>query len=144
MAYIHHRQYPLSPVIAGKTSIAAATTTQWPVTQGHLHSIRIQIPSGHNGVTGIRITYQGQQIMPWSNLAYLVGSGDTFNLPWDAEIMATGLAVVAYNTDLVSHQFWLLADITPDLGQPPAPYAGPADAASTPRGLLAAVAAMAG
>jgi len=144
MPYIHHRYYPLSPTIAAKTSQANATTTPWPVTQGRLHSVRIQIPSGHNGVTGIRITYLGQQIIPWSNNSYLVGSGDTFTLAWDAEIMPNGLAVVAFNTDLVPHQFWLLADITPDLGQAPGPHASPVDALAVPDSALAAVAAMSG
>jgi hypothetical protein len=144
MAYIHHRHYPLSPIIGAKTPVAAAVSTPFPLVAGVLHSMRIQIPSGHNGVTGVRITYQGQQIMPWSNLAWLVGSGDTFTLAWDAEVMDTGLAVVAYNLDLVPHQFWLLADVTPHQGANPGATPAIAATAAPPASMLASIAGLAG
>jgi hypothetical protein len=144
MAYIHHRHYPLSPSIPAKTPVAAAVSTPFPLVAGVLHSMRIQIPSGHGGATGVRITYQGQQIMPWSNLAWLVGSGDTFTLPWDGEVMDTGLAVVAYNLDLVAHQFWLLADVTPHQGQAPGHAPEIAATAAPPAAMLTAIAGLAG
>jgi hypothetical protein len=116
MAYLHHRLMPISPVIAARTPASSPVSVNWPLVYGTLHNIRIQIPAGHNGLTGCRITYLGQEIIPWSNNAWLVGSGDVFNVPWEAEIMNYGVAFTAFNTDLVPHQFFAYADITPFVG----------------------------
>lgn len=144
MSYIHHQYWPLSPVIAKNRSSSNPVSTPWPIVQGILHSVVIQIPAGHNGLTGVKVTFNGQQIIPWSNNAWLVGSGDTFDFSWGQEIMATGLALVAYNTDISPHQFFAYADIEPILGTPPAEVGTSGDLALGNDTMLTAVASLAG
>lgn len=144
MAYLHHKYYPLSPVVPAGTAVAAALSFPFPLETGHLHGMQVQIPAGHNGLTGVRILYLGQQVIPWSNYAWLVGSGDNFTFAWDAEVMATGLTVQAYNTDLTAHQLFLRADLTPDYPGPPSPYTAGLTAAPPSAATLAAVSTLAG
>lgn len=115
MSYLHHQYWPLQPVVPARTASSSPTTTVFPVVAGHLYSVRFQIPAGHNGLTGIKLTYQGQQIIPWGSSLWLIGSGDVFDIDWDQDIMGSGLAVVTYNTDLVAHQFFVYADLVPTL-----------------------------
>lgn len=137
MAFLHHQYWPISPVINAGVTAAAPSVSAWPITQGHLHSIMIMIPDGHNGQTGVKITYQQQQIIPWSNNAWLIASGQTLTFSWEEEIMATGLDLVAYNTDTVPHQFFAYADVVPQLGEAPASVAGGGLlSAPSPQGLV--------
>lgn len=142
--FIHHKYFPFSPIVPAKTAPAAAITTPMPLEYGHLHGIEVQIPAGHNGLTGVRFTYQGQQIIPWSNLAWLVGSGDRFMFTWDAEIMPYGLAMITYNTDLVPHQFFARADLTPHLGESPHAVAAAQLAGVPSAALVARISALTG
>lgn len=144
MAFIHHQLWPLSPVIPAGTPASSPVSTPWNIVQGHCDGFRVQVPNGHNGLTGFKIVYNGQQIIPWSNNAWLVGSGDTFSLPWGEEIMATGLVFTAYNTDLVAHQFWALADVRPVLGEAPASFASTIGPSLPSPATLRAVAALTG
>lgn len=144
MPYLHHRHYPLSPVIPANTSQAAPVSTPWPLTDGILHSIKVRIPPGHNGLTGFRVTYQGQQIMPWSNFAWEIGSGTTEGYAWDEEIMASGVVLICYNTDFTAHQFFATADITPRLPDPPHHASHPVNLPAPGALELAAIAGLSG
>jgi hypothetical protein len=144
VSYIHHQYWPLSPTVPKNTPIASPQSTAFNIVQGVLHGVMIQIPAGHAGVTGCKITYNGQQIIPWSNNAWLVGAGDTFNMQWGQEIMATGLEFVAYNTDVTSHQFFIWADVEPILGTPPAEVGTSAELAYPSTGLIATISGLSG
>ena len=144
MGYLHHQYWPLSPVIPKNTAVGSAISTAWPIVQGHLYNIKVRVPAGHNGLTGFRITYLGQQIMPWSNLAWEIGSGDTFVYEWDEQMMATGLALVCYNTDIVAHQFFATADIVPQLGDDAGSVAGTYSPGEPDAAVLAAIGALTG
>lgn len=144
MAFIHYEYWPLSPTIAKGRPPSNPVSTPWPIVQGHLHSITVRVPAGHNGLTGFRITYNGQQIMPWSNFAWEIGSGDVFTYRWEEEIMATGLVLICYNTDITPHQFFAQAEIQPVLGTPPGAVAGSPGLAIPSAAAQAAIAALSG
>jgi hypothetical protein len=110
---MHWQYWPLSVTVPAGTAAASPATTKWPIVQGHLKQVRVEIPTGHNGRTGIRLVYQGTEIVPWSLNAWLIGNGQTFTIPWADEIMATGLSAQAYNTDSTSHTFYLYAEVWP-------------------------------
>jgi hypothetical protein len=144
VSFIHHQYWPLSPSCPANTPQSAARTVNWAIADGTMHAIRVMIPVGHKGTTGIRILYCGQQIMPWSNSFYLQGAGDTFDFAWGEEIMATNLQVQMYNTDRAAHNWWLYADIEPSLGTPPAAVAGTPGLSLPAPDTLAQISALAG
>lgn len=118
---MHWRYIPLQVPVPRQTPAASAVSVPYPIIQGHLKQLEIQIPAGHHGQTGLRVLYQGVQIYPWSITAsWLIEDNRLRTVEWDDEIMATGLTVQAYNTDLVPHSFYLLAEIWPAVTAAPA------------------------
>jgi hypothetical protein len=133
-----HQFTPLLVAVPANTPKAAPVTVNWTVYPGWCSRFLIGIPPGHAGLTGIRLTYQTTPVIPFDLTSFLVGSGERFDVPWQDEIMQTGLAVQAYNTDKYAHNFYLWADIDPYLatykgqlmaGGPPAVPTGAALAA---------------
>lgn len=110
-----HQLTPLSLLVPAGTQIAAPVTKNWTVYPGWLEYILIVIPTGHNALTGIRVTYQGTPVIPFDLTAFLIDSGGRFQVPWRDEVMRSGLQVQAYNTDRYPHTFYLYADIDPYL-----------------------------
>jgi hypothetical protein len=119
---VHYQYWPLSPAVPAGTTEAAPQVTPWLIVQGHLKQVRVKVPAGHAGLTGYRIVYQDQQIAPWSNYFWWTTDNDTDTWQWGDEIMATGLAFQAFNTDTVPHVFWCLAEIWPTVEPAPAGY----------------------
>lgn len=110
---MHYQYWPLQVIVPKNTPASAPYSQSWPIVQGHMRDLRVQIPPGHNGRTGLRVKYMGTQVMPWVAGLWLVGSGDVFTIPWADEVMATGWAVEAYNVDTTSHNFYLYAAVMP-------------------------------
>lgn len=98
---------PFTALVVAGTTVAAPTTFNPALPIGTLERIELQIPPGHVGATGIRFTYSGQQIVPWSNtVAWVIGDNLDLTFPVDFEI-GNGLRVVAYNTGNFDHSFFL-------------------------------------
>lgn len=94
----------LTPLTATK---AAPLSTNPDLGLGILQMIELQIPAGHSGATGLRITLAGQQIFPWSNTpAWLVG--DDLLERYDIDLQVdSGLRVLTYNIGQFPHTFYL-------------------------------------
>lgn len=106
------RLYYLSPLTPAGTSIAAPLSTSWPLEDAQLKRVVITVPPGHNGLTGIRVLWSGQQIIPWANNQFLVANGRTIEVNFDDYMTIMGLVVVTYNTDVFDHTFYLEATVT--------------------------------
>lgn len=137
-----HQFTPLTLTVPAGTPKTAPVTQAWPVYPGWLAYFIIEIPAGHAGLTGVRITYQTTAVVPFNLNNWLVGNGARFQVPWEDEVMATGLAVQGYNNDKNPHNFYLWADIDPYLATYKGQIvpAGPPDMPSA--AALAAVAAL--
>ena len=107
-----------------------------------MHGVQVMVPAGHNGLTGIKIVYCGVQIIPWSLNFFLVGNNQTYNFAWGEEIMATNLEIQTYNNDVVSHSWWLYADVEPILGLADAQVGGAPGLVAPNIDQVAAIAAM--
>lgn len=108
------RQYsPLQITAPAGTAQATPVSKSWTLYPGWVHSFRIDIPAGHQGLTGVRLMYCGTPVIPFHPTRYLIGNGDTFNVPWEDEIMAWNLSAQAFNTDVFDHTFYLWADVDP-------------------------------
>lgn len=107
-------------------TVPAGTTQAAPLTASvvlldeQLVTVRVVIAPGHAGLTGLRITSGGTQVVPYVAGSWLSGDDETIDYPWDAEVTANGLALAGYNTDQWDHTFtlrWTLTDL-PAAGSP--------------------------
>lgn len=140
---MHWQYYPLNPNCPARTPASAPLTTAWPIIQGHLKKIEIQVPAGHHGNTGIRILYENVQIYPWGVTEnWLTDSGALRTVEWGDEIQAWALYVQTYNTDTVAHQFRLLAEVWPTVEPVPAGIADYAPLTDFPQQIYADIAGL--
>jgi len=75
-----------------------------------LHRVNILIPSGHMGLTGLRIRYGMKQIVPWNEGEWLSGDGQYLELTpnWVLPESPCLLTVEAYNEDYCyDHTFYI-------------------------------------
>lgn len=83
-----------------------------------LVELRVVIPNGHAGLTGLQILYSGTVILPWSSPSgFLVGNSsdwvfDTGGLELDVPLVAS-----MYNDDALTHG-WDITVKVRDGGQP--------------------------
>jgi hypothetical protein len=106
------RLYPLTVVTPKATPIGAPQATPWPLEDANLLRVEITVPSGHNGLTGIRLLWANQQVIPFGNNSYLVANDRTIVVEFNDYMTASGLVVGTYNTDIYDHSHYLLATIT--------------------------------
>jgi hypothetical protein len=106
------RYQVLSWTTAAGTTIAAPLRTIWPLDTGILTRLEIMIPSGHNGLTGIRILRSQQQVIPWANSQFLVANGETIGIDYGEELTEGFLDIRTYNTDIYDHTFYSRATMT--------------------------------
>lgn len=102
-----NRTYLYTVTTPAGTPIGAPVSTPMPLEDAGLESLRIIIPAGHVGVTGIRLLRSNQQIFPWANLEYLVGNDRVVDVPFSDEITASGLVAVTYNTGTFVHNHYV-------------------------------------
>lgn len=108
-----HTTYDLAERLA-LTSIStprktASKTTTWTFGPAIVDEIHVLIPSGHVGLTTIRISYQGVPIIPWNDTANaLTGDGEVVKLPVGLNV-SKSLTVVTANNDGVAHVHYLRA-----------------------------------
>jgi hypothetical protein len=94
------------------TSQAAPLTTDLPLEDSLLKELRIIVPAGHSGLTGVRLLQAHQQIIPWDNNSYIVGNDRVIDVPFDNEMTVSGLQAVTYNTDIFDHSHHIEVVIT--------------------------------
>lgn len=113
------RVYPLTVTTPDGTLEASPQSTTWPLEDARLLYIDLIIPAGHNGLTGLRVEYNGTQIVPWGDVSYIIANNDRIRFPVNGEITRTGLVIITYNTDVFDHSHYLYAAIQ-DLPEPTA------------------------
>lgn len=137
---MHYQYWPHTINVPASTPSTSPVTQSYKIIQGHLKSIRIRTPAGHAGRTGIRLVYQGTQIFPWELTGFWVSDNEVMTVEWEDEIMATGLQVEAYNTDLTQHSFYMLAEVWPSVTPAPAAVEGTPNTRANESSVLAAIA----
>lgn len=99
---------------------------------GDLVGIELNIPDGHNGLTGIRIAAAHAQVIPRTQGAWIVGNDEHLSLDTIGYPSSGAWSALVYNSDLFDHTFhlrYLVADFA--YTQPPAVVAPIA-----PRGIV--------
>lgn len=101
------RYYQLTPLIPRFTPSTAPLEFPMVTENGLLVDVEIVVPTGHVGLTGIRILQSRQQIIPWGNLSWVSGDGYSRVFLVDNEVGADSLTVQAFNDDSHQHEFQL-------------------------------------
>ena len=101
------RTYLFTVTTPAGTPVNAPVVTALPLEDARISEIRIVIPSGHVGLTGIRLLQAQQQIWPWANSQYLVGNDRVVPVPFNADITITGLQAQSYNTGTFTHHHYI-------------------------------------
>lgn len=108
------RLYETTFTVAAGTAIAAPQLLPVALEDAQLESVRIIIPDGHNGLTGLQIQWSGVQVVPFGQGTWITANGEVIDWDWADEITAGGLALAGYNTDVFAHSFylrWTIADL---------------------------------
>lgn len=109
------RYVPQQLTVPAGTASSAPTTLSWNLGAVILGSLEVMIPKGHAGLTGLAVTYSGQQLLPWVNAGgWLIGNDLDRRFTMQFEV-GRPITLSAYNTDIFAHTFYLLAEVT-DLG----------------------------
>lgn len=143
-----NRLYGVTFTVAAGTAIAAPQLAPVALEDAQLVSVRIVIPDGHNGFTGLQVRWGGTQIIPFGTGTWITANSETMDVDWGGEITAGGIVLAGYNTDLFPHSFYLRFLIT-DLAAAPtatvvsAQAAGPAAVDSSGVAALDSTAAVA-
>ena len=101
------RFYVTSLTVPAHTPSTAPASIMWLMGEESIEDIIITIPDGHNGLTGIRIIYSNQQIIPYANNQYYVGNNRVVPIRYNDYINGIGLLVQGYNDDIWPHTFFL-------------------------------------
>ncbi len=121
------RYYPLTVTVPAATPVASPIVVPYPLETGRLVDIEIEIPSGHCGLTGVRVMFGDVVILPWGQGQFIVASDYSRVFDVNENIDANNLTVAAYNTDIFDHSFYLRAHVSDSQAQaatqPPAPVA---------------------
>lgn len=101
------RVYEADLTVPAATPAAAPVSMLWAFDQGTLVSVRIVVPSGHSGLTGIRVLWAGTPIIPFAGAGFIISDDDKMEWEINQEINAGSITVQGYNTDIYPHTFYL-------------------------------------
>ena len=114
---------------AGTVATAAIEVpTSW--LPGELVGVLLDIPDGHNGLTGIQLALAHQPVIPRTAGAWIIGNDEHLELDTIGYLNTGAWSAFVYNTDIFDHAFhvtFLVADFAFSTTPPqPAPIATPA------------------
>lgn len=106
------RIYPLQLNVPAGTLPTAPQITPWVTEDNVVVSIELEIPPGHNGLTGIRIMKGDTQLLPFASNTWIIANDYSRVFPIDDYIPTGDLKVQAYNQGSYPHAFFLRMTMT--------------------------------
>lgn len=128
------RYYPVTLTVPADT-LQIPEALDVPLENAMLVDVEVIIPSGHAGLTGLRVMQSSQQIIPWGNNSYLIGDNYTGVFQVNTEIGADSIRVEGINSDTYSHSFLVRFHIRDMFGDSSAEAAALSSTASAIMGL---------
>jgi len=97
--------------VPAQTAIASAITTNLNLGSTQLARVRVTIPNGHAGITGMAMEFSGTRIVPWNDTAaWLRGNNEIEWLDVNLQVGRT-VQLRGYNLDLIDHSFFLTFEL---------------------------------
>ena len=119
------RRYETEFTVPAGTAIIAPFTQQVALEDNQLDSVRIVVPDGHAGLTGLRIVWSGTQKFPYNTGAWFIANGESLEIPYAEEITESGLSLTGYNLDVYQHIFFLRWQVSDLPTAPPVDISSP-------------------
>lgn len=116
------RIYPLTVTVPAGTGPSTPLITPWFTEDNTIVSIELDIPPGHNGLTGIRVMKGDIQLIPWGSNSWIIGNDIDHTFPVNAYVPTKDVAIWAYNNGSYQHSFYLrmwVEDYNPPTGTQP-------------------------
>jgi hypothetical protein len=110
------RVYPLTLSVPAGTLPTAPQTTPFVTEDNVILTIELEVPPGHNGLTGIRVMKGDTQLLPFGANSWIIANDYSRVFPIDDYIPTGDIKVQAYNQGSYPHAFYLrmtMTDYTP-------------------------------
>lgn len=102
------------PRVYGITFTVPAGTTQtapfkqtWKTEDNTIVDIELEVPPGHNGVTGIRVVKGDTQLVPWGTDTWIVANDYSRIFPVGVYLPTGDVVLQGYNNGAYPHSFYL-------------------------------------
>lgn len=92
-------------ITATAGTAAPGTTVPLDFQDGIAVGIEVYIPSGHAGLTGLRMYYGQQQVVPKQGAGFLRGNDKTYHFELENYPTGTGWSAQVFNTGAYDHAF---------------------------------------
>lgn len=106
------RVYETSVMVLAGTVPAAPLSVAWVTEDNDVADIEVEIPPGHNGLTGIRVMKGDVQLLPFGVNTWLIANNYTRVFPVGEYLPTSDVKIQAYNQGLYSHTFYLRMTVT--------------------------------
>jgi len=106
------RLYLSAFTVTAGTLQAAPATAAVALEDAWLEAVRIVVPDGHNGLTGLQVRWGGTAVIPAGAGTFLVANDEVMDVPYRDVITTKGLALAGFNTDVFDHTFYLRWTVT--------------------------------
>lgn len=110
------RYYAINVLTAAGTQKTFSIITKVLLENALLVDIGVLIPSGHGGLTGVRILSSNQLVLPFNGGAYIIADNYDHIFPVGTEIGVRSISIETYNEDVYDHTHYLkfhLTDLAP-------------------------------
>lgn len=111
------RLYEISFTVPAGTPKNAPVSIPWVTENNTVVDIELEIPPGHNGLTGIRVMKGDIQLLPWSAGTFITANDYVRVFPIGVYLPTTDVTLQGYNTGSFPHTFYLRMTIV-DFNQP--------------------------
>lgn len=101
------RVEPFTVTVPAKTPKASPVEFQTTFTPGRVVMLEVDVPPGHNGLTGFSIAQAHQPIYPSVAGQFVVANGRTFAWDMHDDIDSGNWQIFAYNLSQLPHSFYL-------------------------------------
>lgn len=109
-------------LVPANTAEASAVSDTWSLGRVVVVELTVVVPSGHAGLTGYAVQYDGERIVPFGGSTdWIVADGVEIPIPVDVEI-GHALVIRAFNTDIYSHRFYTRARVVTAGAIAPVPF----------------------
>lgn len=117
------RIYETSVTVPSGTLPAAPQSTAWVTEDNDVLDIEVEVPPGHNGLTGIRVMKGDIQLLPFGANTWLIANDYSRVFPVGRYLPTVDVKIQAYNQGSFPHTFYLRMTVVNhviETAQPPA------------------------
>lgn len=106
------RIYTTSVTVPAGTLQAAPQVTPWVTEDNLINLIELEVPPGHNGLTGIRVMKGDTPLLPWNASSFIVANAYTNSWPVNEYLPTGDVTIQTFNTGAYPHTFYLRMTIS--------------------------------